>query len=35
VWLLHNNVTICDLDGSEMYLYKGRSIRRPTRPCGG
>ena len=35
VWLLHNNVTICDLDGGETYLYKGRSIRRPTRPCGG
>ena len=33
VWLLYSNVTICDLDGSETYLYKGRSLPRPTRPC--
>lgn len=35
VWLLYNNVTVCDLDGTDAYLYKGKSIARPTLPCPG
>ena len=33
VWLLYKNLTVCDLDGTQDYLYKGRLLPRATRPC--